>query len=176
MKAITKNILRDFLKIAGDRLGGDWVILGGSVLPLVDLEIRVTTDIDIAGPDSTNQTDLLMLMEIADELGLGPEAINQAGAYFLRKIRYWEKSLVLIHKGKKSSFSRPNINLFVSLKIQRFSEADFDDCKAMIEYAKKIGEKIETKKLKSLVEDAIKNEETNQNRIKRLRLFLSDFG
>ncbi|MBF0443814.1 MAG: hypothetical protein HQK54_18040, partial [Oligoflexales bacterium] len=76
--AITEELIHSFLKLAGERLEGDWVILGGSVLPLLGINYRVTIDIDIGSclPD-VSQKQILILMEIAEKLGLPVESVNQ---------------------------------------------------------------------------------------------------
>jgi hypothetical protein len=132
MKKIDSQIVKRFAKKASDELPGDWVIIGGSVLPLMGIDHRVTVDIDVAGPDTVKQQHVLKLMKIAEGLGLAPEAVNQAGAFFLHKIKGWEKHLVLIQEGKKGRVFRPNLNLFIRLKIGRLSESDLGDCIKMI--------------------------------------------
>jgi hypothetical protein len=129
MQPITGTKLREFLNIAGDRLKGDWVIVGGSVLPLLGIEHRVTLDIDLASCDAdSSQRTMITVMDIAQELGLPVEAINQAAAYFLEKIPDWRSHLVLVHQGKQAKFFRPNTRLFIQLKISRLSESDLADC------------------------------------------------
>ena len=54
-------LLRRFLDLAGERLRGNWVVIGGCVLPLRGVEHRTTLDIDIAGPDSAGMKDTLVL-------------------------------------------------------------------------------------------------------------------
>jgi hypothetical protein len=129
---ITEKHLKRFLKIAGNRLSGDWVIIGGSVIPLIGGAYRVTNDIDLSGPETATQKDTVTLMEIAQEIGLPVEAINQAGAFFLKKVPSWRKQLVVVHRGKKASFFRPNATLYLLLKIPRFSESDLTDCITLI--------------------------------------------
>ena len=87
MTGVTPDHLHRFVERAAARLRGDWVLLDGAVLPLLGLEIRVTLDIDVAGPDGATQADVVTLLEIAVECGLPPEAVNTAGAFFLRALR-----------------------------------------------------------------------------------------
>jgi hypothetical protein len=152
---------------AGDRLSGDWVILGGAVLHLLNLDIRVTTDIDIAGPVTATTKDTIVLMDIASELGLPVEAINQAASYFLFKIAGWEKSLVLIHEGQSARILRPDVNLFLQLKISRLSESDLMDCLAILEAAAELDESLDKQKIYRLIMQQSKTEK-NTNRLQRL--------
>jgi len=92
-------LLGRFLELAGERLRGDWVVIGGCVLPLRGIELRTTVDIEVAGPDTAGTRDTLLLLEIAEELGLPVEAINQAGALFLKRIPDWESNLIEVHRG-----------------------------------------------------------------------------
>lgn len=132
---LTAKALERFVKVAGERLSGDWVLMGGSVLLGLGIEQRVTHDIDVAGPRTATQEDTLVLMDIAEELGLPVEAINQAGAFFLHKQRGWEEQLVPLHTGTNATIFRPNATLYVRLKLARLSESDLQDCLAMLAFA-----------------------------------------
>lgn len=164
---ITPVLLKKFLELASKRLKGSWVVIGGSVLHALNLEPRPTLDIDLAGPETATQEDTIALMEIAESIGLPVEAINQAGAFFLRKISGWEKDLVLLYKGKKATFLRPNATLFTLLKVVRLSESDLDDCLAMIKYAHAANEKIDLKRVLGAIARERKTSPT-QARMKRL--------
>lgn len=150
MSKIDQKKLNRFLQLAGLRLHGDWVVIGGSVLQLVGAGYRVTNDIDLAGPENATQKDSVILMEIAEELGLPVEAINQAGAFFLSKIPHWKKMSVLHYEGKNADFYRPNSTLFLLLKIPRLSESDLTDCLKFMElFPKEIEKSVVLKKLDS---------------------------
>ena len=133
MTGLTAATLWRFVELAGERLTGDWVVIGGCVLPLLGIEHRVTVDIDVAGPDEADMHQSLVLMEIAEELGLGAEAVNQAGAHFLRLVPDWREHLVEIHRGAGATLHLPDATLFLLLKLRRLSESDLDDCRAMLE-------------------------------------------
>lgn len=152
MKAIDQKILKKFIKIAGDKLNGRWILIGGTVLPLLGIEHRVTTDIDFVGPATAPQSEVLKLMEIAEQLGLPVESINQAGAYFLRKISGFEKHLVEVHKGKSATIYRPDVTLFLKLKMARLSETDLEDCLQLL----KTGEKFEPKEVAANINKELK--------------------
>lgn len=127
MKPLNAKKMQEFLKLAGSRLKGDWVLLGGTVLPVLGIDYRVTVDIDLANRDQdTSQT--LELMNIAEDMGLPVETINQAGSFFLYRIPDFENKLELLHKGKSATIYRPNLELYFQLKIERLSESDTQDC------------------------------------------------
>ena len=141
--SITSELMSKFVKSAATRLSGSWVIIGGSVLQLLNISARTTEDIDVAGPQTATQADILTLMEISQSLGLPIETINQAGAFFLHKIENWEKKLILVHKEGKASIYRPNLELFLRLKIARLSESDLEDCLRYMDYTVQHGEPID---------------------------------
>ncbi len=136
MNLIGKKLLKIFLKLASLKLKGDWILLGGTVLPALGVEVRSTTDIDVAKIGESDHSDTLQLMELAEKLGLPVETINQAGSYFLNKIPDFQKHLVVLHRGTHATFYRPDLYLFVQLKIQRMSESDLQDCIEMIKFEK----------------------------------------
>ncbi|MBW2263451.1 MAG: hypothetical protein JRG91_15910 [Deltaproteobacteria bacterium] len=155
MKAVDHALLERFVQLAGQRLSGDWVVMGGGVLPLLGIEHRVTVDVDIAGPESAGQEQTLALMHIAEELGLPVEAINQAGAFFLHRIEGWREELVTVHEGPGATIHRPNVTLFMLLKIPRLSEADLSDCLEMLRWASRGGEEPDTRRILSAIERAL---------------------
>ncbi len=152
MSGLDGTRLRRFLKLAGERLRGDWVVIGGCVLPLLGVEHRVTVDIEIAGPDDSGMKDTLILFGIAEELGLPVETINQAGALFLRRIPFWESNLIEIHRGSGATLHVPDATLFLLLKIRRLTESDLGDCLAMLDLARGQGDPPNGKRLNEAVQ------------------------
>jgi hypothetical protein len=176
VSAVDQKLLRRFLKSAGDRLRGDWVLMGGAVLPLLGIEHRVTWDIDVAGPHDAAADQLLVLMEIAEQLGLPVEAINQAGAYFLQRIDGWEEHLVAVHEGKRARMFRPDVTLFLLLKISRLSESDLADCLAMLQYARASDEQPDVRRLKRWIRRQSKLKDTSRPKRDRLGVLLEALG
>ena len=76
------------------------MLIGGTVLPLLGIDHRVTMDIDLIPlkPDKENSS-LLSLMELAEKLDLPVETINSAGLYFLKKIPNYHTELVIFISG-----------------------------------------------------------------------------
>lgn len=126
--------LKKFVQLASKSLTGEWVIIGGTVMAVLGLDYRVTVDIDFVNLNGKgSNSESLKLMEIAETLGLPVEAVNQAGAYFLSKIDDAREHLVEIQKGPRCTIYRPDVYLFVRLKLGRFTQTDLDDCLVMIE-------------------------------------------
>ena len=155
MTCIDHSLLKRFVTLAVERLEGDWVVLGGTVLPLLGIEHRVTLDIDIAGPATAGNRDLLTLMAIADELGLPVETINQAATFFLHRVPDWPLLLVPVQTGATARVLRPNATLFTLLKLERLSDADLADCLQMLLFARRTGETIDLTRLKKKLDRQI---------------------
>jgi hypothetical protein len=168
VKALDQKILRQFLEKAGDSLSGEWVLIGGTVLPLLGVEHRSTTDIDLIGLHPSKQAQTLALMELAAELGLPIETINQAGAFFLSRIPDFEKELVLLHQGKSARIFRPNATLYLLLKIRRMSVSDLQDCQEWLKWTTQKGEAIDHRRVLASIESERKRD-PHPERIQRLR-------
>ncbi len=170
MIEINSKTTQKFCELAAKELKGDWVILGGSVMVLLGVKERFTVDIDLAGPTTSTQADTLKLMTIAEKIGLAPEAINQAGAFFLNRIPNWKDNLVPIIKKKDFSLSRPNSFLFLQLKIARLSESDFGDCINMLKLEPVTPKQSQV--LKGILERSIKSSKESNEFRERCRLLL----
>jgi hypothetical protein len=169
---IDRDLVHRFVALAADSLQGDWVVMGGAVLPLLGVETRVTWDIDVAGPPEARMDQALLLMEIAEELGLPVEAINQAGAYFLHRVDGWRESLVKVRVGKSGTILRPDATLFVLLKIDRLTESDLADCTAMLDAARRLGETVRSDRLAAAIEAALEGGDLAGERRARLEALL----
>jgi hypothetical protein len=154
VKPVDSKLVSAFLDRVSEHLAGDWVVIGGAVLPLVGIEHRVTWDIDLAGPEDAPQT--LEVLELASDLGLPVEAVNQAGAFFLRRIEGWRDHLVPVRKTARASVSRPDATLYVRLKLSRLSEADLADCVAYVGYARAHGEPLDAPALRKAIRKEIR--------------------
>src|SRR5690606_8293392 len=107
MNTINSKLLKKFFTLADKRLSGEWVIIGGVVLHLVDLDYRSTSDIDIIFLNNQNHNEVsLALMEISEKLGLPLNAINRAGEYFLTKANYKRQDLIQVYIGKSITIYR----------------------------------------------------------------------
>lgn len=167
MKALDSGTLKRFLDEVADRLEGEWVIIGGASLPLLGAGFRPTADIDVAGPEDASMAQSLLLMEIAEELELPVEAINQAGTFFLRRIQGWREHVVTVRRGPAATILRPDATLFVLLKLQRLTETDLADCLEVLSVTGRNGERLDFPRLKQAV-DAHLREQPSPGRLQRL--------
>ncbi len=170
MRAIDGPLLRKFLKLAGKTLEGDWYLIGGTVLPCLGAGDRVTLDIDLVAAKPSQMAQTLLLMELAEGLGLPVEAINQAGAHFLSRIRQARGDWVLLYRGPKAVIYRPSATLFLLLKIRRMSESDLADCLEMLRYAAKASEPVDSRKVESAIRALHDKDESAGRRARRERL------
>ncbi len=154
MTELDHATLERFVARASERLTGDWVVFGGAVLPLLGIDLRVTLDIDVACLGTADQGQVVKLMEIAVELGLPVEAINQAGAFFLRDIAAWRDDLDVVARGSSATIHVPNATLYVLTKLERLSESDLADCVAILGRAVRCGAPIDRARLAGAVEAA----------------------
>ena len=127
------KIVGEVLDLATLRLKDEWILLGGTVLPALGIDHRTTYDIDLVSKGNSTQEDALILMDIAESLGLPVETINQAGAHYLKKIKGYDNALILLRDTPTTKIYRPNLYLYTKLKLGRLSEGDLKDC---IEYSK----------------------------------------
>ncbi len=133
--SIDSKLMKKFMERAVQQLEGEWIVIGGTVLPLLGIDLRITVDIDLVNLDIKNSNrQSLQLMEIAESLGLPVETINQAGSYFLSKIDDVRDHLILFQESKKCKIYRPDSYLFLKLKIARLSQSDFEDCSAFVDH------------------------------------------
>ena len=151
MRPLDPRLLKQFVRRAADTVEGDWVVIGGTVLPLLGAGDRVTLDIDIIPVGEASQSDILDLMEIAEQMGLPVEAVNQAGAYFLKKIPDFEDHLILLLEGSSARIFRPDPTLFIRMKAHRLSESDLEDCLAILRFARASGEEFDETELRGSV-------------------------
>ena len=172
MSGLDSARLLRFLELAGERLRGDWVVIGGCVLPLRGVEHRITVDIHIAGPDNTGMKETLTLLGIAEDLGLPVEVINPAGALFLRRIPGWESNLIEVHRGPEAVLHVPDATLFILLKIRRLTESDLGDCLAMLELTRDLDEPLEVDRVGGAIRETLDGS-VETGRRKRLSCLLA---
>lgn len=137
MKTLDSKILKKFISAALERLDGDWVILGGTLLPALGIDCRQTVDIDFAPVHAGSNATSIKVMEIAEGLGLPVETINASAEFFLKKIKSFKTRLVPLFESKRCRIFRPTLDLYLELKLNRGSESDFSDSSELIRYAKK---------------------------------------
>ncbi len=122
------------VQAVADRLDGEWLLVGGSLVALWIDGRRTTEDVDLVpvrGPKDAR----MALLRLAADLGLPVEALNSAADFFVERIPRWTSEIELLRKGKRGTVYRPSPTLFLLLKIRRLSEEDLADCLALLDKA-----------------------------------------
>lgn len=176
IKKLNSKFIRKFTAAAADELTGDWILVGGTLLPALGIDHRVTTDIELVPIRAAGNSSSLQLMALAEKHGLPVESVNPAAAYFLEKIADYRDSLVLLVEGKKARIFRPNGTLFLRMKMARMSESDLLDCLEWLKWAKREKEPLDLKKLRSELDRELKKEGEFSLRGKRLLTLRSHLG
>jgi hypothetical protein len=114
-----------------DRLGGDWLLVGGAAVALWLDPTRTTEDVDLVGFRGTPD-ERFALFGLAQDLGLPIEALNSAADFFVKRISDWEAQVEPFRTGTKGRLFRPTPTLFLLLKLRRLSERDLADCLLLI--------------------------------------------
>jgi hypothetical protein len=167
--------LEEFLIEAGQRLKGEWLLVGGTLLPAVGLNIRPTVDIDLIGLGKEESAQMLELMEISENLNLPVETINQAAGFFLKKIGFKRSDLFILHKGTRSTIYRPSVRLYWHLKMGRLTETDLMDCQHYYNYCLGVKDSVDKTELKKLISEmsSVATSET-KSRLQLLESLLSN--
>jgi hypothetical protein len=67
------------------------------------------------------------LFKSAIKLGLSAKNVNSAAGFFLHQIPGWENHLIEIKRGAKGKIFRPDLTLFIALKLGRATQIDLED-------------------------------------------------
>jgi hypothetical protein len=135
---LSKERIQRLVQAAGERLTGDWVLVGGALAAVWFAADRVTVDVDLISlADRPERRYELMDFALAE--GLPLEAVNSAADFFLRRIPGWADDLELLHGGTRARIFRPTSTLFLILKCGRMSEADLGDCLGLLALAQRAG-------------------------------------
>jgi len=108
-------------------LHGDWLLVGGALLHVLEISDRITLDIDLVPLGEITNKDQLKIMQIAEDNNFPPETINFAAEYFVKKQKNWRNELVILFENKNLKLYRPSKILFRLLKEQRGTETDLLD-------------------------------------------------
>lgn len=168
---LDSKMLKRFVKAALEKLDGDWVILGGTLLPALGLDYRQTVDIDFAPVHAGTNATSIKVMEIAESLGLPVETINASAEFFLKKIKKFQKRLVPLFESKRCRIFRPALGLYLELKLKRASDSDISDCRELIRYVRKQKLAVELSDAKNVLQKILKG----QNRQGELASLLFEF-
>ena len=143
-----RSRIQALLQKAGDRLDGEWLLIGGAAAAAWFSPSRTTEDIDLISLAGTQEA-RLALMELAADSSLPIEAVNSAADFFVRRIEGWRDHLVELMRGKTAIIYRPSATLFLLLKLERLSAEDLGDCLAVISHCATTGEPIATERVRT---------------------------
>ncbi len=163
-KAIEASTIQKLFRELDGKIRGDWVLLGGSLLPVLGAHYRVTYDIDLACVGEATQSDSLALFTAAEKVGLPIEAVNTAAAYFLHRIAGFQKSLLPLFEGKELRILRPDLSLYWRLKLARLSESDVQDCLAYLKSTQDTGGSIDLPDLQKILSKALAESGSDRTR------------
>lgn len=131
-----------FLELAGVRLTGDWLLIGGAAAAAWFSVERTTEDVDLIGLGGT-AAERLALMDLAVDAGIPIEAVNSAADFFVRRIDGWRDELVVLVRGERATIYRPSATLFLLLKLARLTAIDLDDCLRLLAHCAAEGESVD---------------------------------
>jgi hypothetical protein len=169
-----RSRIQSLLELAGDRLTGEWLLIGGAAAAAWFAPVRTTEDIDLIGLGGL-QAERFALMELAASAAIPIEAVNTAADFFVRRIEDWRDQLVLLHRGASATIYRPSATLFILLKLTRLSAVDLDDCLALVEHCEESGEGIDRARIRARIDALPPTEDASlADRRARLRDALGD--
>lgn len=137
-----RDAIERILEAAGERLRGDWLVVGGAAAAVWFSPQRVTEDLDLVAFQSTNDSQLAV-MQLAAEHGLPVEAINLTASYFVFRIADWQSEIEVLLQGSNATLYRPTPTLFLLLKLARLGEQDLQDCLDLIQFARTHGQTVD---------------------------------
>jgi hypothetical protein len=158
---------QQFLKSVANDLEGDWLVIGGSLLAIIQSASRSTVDIDLCPINEMTNELRLSLMNVAQKSGISVESINPAADFFLKQIPNWKNSIILHISGAKGHLYRPSFELYLKLKVERLTQTDFEDCLLYYQWNKKNNNLIDLKVIQSFLDLKIKSE-MNTEKLKLL--------
>jgi hypothetical protein len=163
---LNTKLLEKFLRLAADELTGEWVLVGGTLLPAVGIDVRTTVDIDLLGLGKAEAAQQIELMTISESLGLPVETVNQAASFFLKKVGYSKKDLIILERGKSAVIYRPSAELYLRLKVGRLSETDLLDCELYLEFCVGCGDSVDREAMTSFLTEAVGKEKSSEKRVR----------
>lgn len=132
-KAKTEQILEKLCQ----EIGGDWLLVGGTLVQLYYDGARSTEDIDlvqISHPSKSREVAQNELFQFTQKSwGMGPEYVNLSVEFFVRDLPGWESEVRLLKTGSQGRIFRPSLTLFCALKARRGSELDLQDIQVAIQ-------------------------------------------
>jgi len=165
---IDRERIQKAVHAVADRLGGDWLLVGGALVALWIQSRRTTEDVDLV-PLGGVESPRHALLNFTHELGLPIEALNSAADFFVERIAGWRDEIEVLHRGTRGTIYRPSPTLFLLLKIGRLSARDFADCDALLSKARAESLLIDTARVRQVL-DALPPAEQRATAARRTRL------
>ncbi len=112
------------------KVGGNWLLTGGSLIQLEVDSARATEDIDLVAINHSSLSEVAAqneLFKAAVRLGLSAENVISAASFFVQNIPNWKQNLIELRAGPAGKIFRPNLTLFILLKLGRASPVDLKD-------------------------------------------------
>jgi hypothetical protein len=116
-------------------VGGDWLLVGGSLVQIEYDANRGTEDIDLVPISHPSFSDVKAqdeLFKAAKSIGLDPENVNSAARFFVGEFQEWQLEVIAFREGPAGRIFRPTLALFVGLKLKRGTEIDLEDIRAAV--------------------------------------------
>jgi len=159
----------------GERLEGDWLLIGGALVALWLEPGRTTEDLDVMGIRGSAEDPRHALLGLADELGLPIEALNSAADFFVQRIPGWEQEIEVLHAGSVGTIYRPSTTLFLLLKLRRLSDQDLSDCVHLVSKAESEGIPINVARVRAALDELAETDDAYlRARRERLRALVRD--
>ncbi len=133
-KAKTSRILDELCQ----NIGGDWLLVGGSLVQIAFDGNRATEDIDLVQMRHPSKSKEVLQNELFQftmkNWGIGPEFVNLAVDFFVRDLADWESETLELRRGPQGRVLRPSLTLFVALKLRRGTEIDWQDIQTAVRH------------------------------------------
>ncbi len=131
-----KDTINSLFDLICQKIGGRWILTGGSLVLAEFGGDRATEDIDLINmelEENLTRVRTQLFLE-AKHLGLSPEQVNSAADFYLKQCPGWELHVLSLRKGPVGEVFRPDLTLFLALKLNRGTEVDVEDCKLAIAF------------------------------------------
>ena len=125
------------LEFLCQNVGGDWLLVGGALVQIELSSERATEDIDLALISHPTKSEAVAQNELfqysMQQLQIGPESVNLAVMPFLNGFLGWQTECKILKSGTNGNIFRPNLTLFIALKLGRASAIDLKDIRLALE-------------------------------------------
>lgn len=162
---LDRERINNLLSELGQRLSGEWLLVGGALVSVWVEPRRVTQDIDLIGLTGAPH-ERLDLMDAVFSLGLPIETVNSAADFFVHRVSGWRDQIEVLRRYSRCVFHRPTPTLFVLLKMGRLSEQDLRDCIAVIAKARAESLRFDAERLNQTI---LELPETNDSNLAQRR-------